>query len=83
VEAETTPPAGPETPTDSPLTMEQVLASPVYRNLMTAKLEVGDEAFPFELPRLASGTHEQTGETVRLADFAGKRPVALIFGSYT
>jgi hypothetical protein len=66
----------PETPADSPLTMEDVLASPVYGDLMTPKLAPGDPAFPFELPR-------DTGELVRLADFAGRMPVALVFGSYT
>jgi hypothetical protein len=69
--------APPETPSDSPLTMEQALASPVYRDLMTPKLAVGDPAFPFDLPRLDGG------ERVRLAAFAGRRPVALVFGSYT
>jgi len=64
------------TPSDSPLTMEDVMASPVYRDLMTPKLAVGDPAFPFELPR-------DTGETVRLADLIGVTPVALVFGSYT
>jgi hypothetical protein len=67
--------ATPATPNDSPLTVEDVMASPVYRDLMTPKLWVGDPAFLFELPR-------ETGETVRLADFAGT-PVALVFGSYT
>jgi hypothetical protein len=65
-----------QTPSDSPLTMEDVVASPVYRDLMTPKLSVGDPAFLFELPR-------EGGGTVRLADFVGRRPVALIFGSYT
>jgi hypothetical protein len=74
---------GPETPSDSPLTMEQALASPVYRDLMAPKLAVGDAAFPFELPLLDPDTHARTGETVRLADFVGRRPVALVFGSYT
>ena len=69
--------APPRTPADSPLTLEEAMASPVYRNLMAPALAVGDPAFPFELPRLdCSGT-------VRLADFAGERPVALVFGSYT
>jgi hypothetical protein len=68
--------ATPGTPSDSPLTMDDVMASPVYRDLMTPKLSVGDPAFLFELPR-------DTGETVRLADFAGVQPVALVFGSYT
>ncbi len=70
--------AAPETPSDSPLTMEDALASPVYRDLSTPKLAPGDPAFDFELPRL-----DVDGETVRLSDYAGRRPVALIFGSYT
>ena len=65
-----------DTPSDSPLTLEDVLASPLYRDLSTPKLARGDKAFDFELPR-------QHGGTVRLADHAGKRPVALVFGSYT
>ena len=39
---------------------------------------VGDKAADFELPLL--GDLERT---VRLSDFRDKRPVALIFGSYT
>jgi hypothetical protein len=70
---------GPETPPDSPLTLVDVMSSPAYRRLMTSQLAPGDPAFPFDLPLLdASG-----GERVRLADFAGERPVALVFGSYT
>jgi peroxiredoxin len=57
--------------------MEDVLASPTYRDLSTPRLTVGDPAFPFELPR------ESGDEIVRLADFAGAMPVALVFGSYT
>jgi hypothetical protein len=69
--------AGPATPDDSPLTLEDVTTSPVYRDLWTPKLAVGDPAFDFELPLLdGSGT-------VRLSSFAGERPVALVFGSYT
>jgi len=67
----------PETPADSPLTLGDVMSSPFYGNLMSPELALGDPAFPFELPLLdGSGS-------VRLADFAGQRPVALIFGSYT
>jgi hypothetical protein len=69
--------AGPETPSDSPLTMEQALASPLYRGLSVAKLAPGDPAYLFELPRLGAG------EPVSLADFVGTQPVALVFGSYT
>jgi hypothetical protein len=67
----------PETPADSPLTLEDVMSSPFYGRLMTPELAPGDRAYPFDLPLL-------DGEgRVRLADFAGERPVALIFGSYT
>lgn len=67
----------PETPADSPLTLETAMGSPVYQRLMAPELAPGDPAFPFELPLLDGGGR------VRLADFAGERPVALVFGSYT
>ncbi len=35
------------------------------------------------VPLLDAETHRPSGERVRLADFAGVRPVALVFGSYT
>ena len=73
----------PETPADSPLTLEQALASPLYRRLMTPELRPGDPAYPFELPLLDPETHRPSEERVRLTDFAGERPVALVFGSYT
>jgi peroxiredoxin len=38
----------------------------------------GDPASDFELPRL-----DAPGHTVRLSSFAGRCPVALVFGSYT
>lgn len=68
---------GPRTPPDSPLTLEQAMASPLYRTLMAPELAPGEPAFPFDLPLLDGGGR------VRLADFAGERPVALVFGSYT
>lgn len=71
----------PDTPTDSPLTIHDVMASPAHQDLSTPKLAVGDPAFPFTLPLLEG--HRQTGELVSLGDFAGNQPVALIFGSYT
>ena len=73
----------PATPADSPLTLDDVMSSPLYRDLMTPALAVGAPAFPFDLPRLDTETHRPNGERVRLGDFAGKRPVALVFGSYT
>ncbi len=39
---------------------------------------VGDQAPDFDLPRLAD-----TSNKVRLSGFRDKRPVGLIFGSYT
>jgi hypothetical protein len=71
----------PETPADSPLTMVDVMASPAHMDLSTPKLALGDPASPFTLPLLEG--HRQTGEAISLGDFAGQRPVALIFGSYT
>ena len=68
---------GPETPADSPLTLEDVMSSLSYRTLMTPQLAPGDPAFPFDLPLLDGAGR------VRLVEFAGVRPVALVFGSYT
>ena len=75
--------SAPETPADSPLTLEQAMSSPVYRNLMSPELGPGDPAFPFELALLDPETNRRSGERIRLADFAGEQPVALVFGSYT
>jgi hypothetical protein len=74
---------GPETPPDSPLTLQDVMSSPSYRRLMTPTLMPGDAAFQFDLRLLDPQTHSPSGERVRLGDFAGERPVALVFGSYT
>jgi hypothetical protein len=74
---------GPVTPADSPLTLDDVMASPVYRELMTPSLALGDPAVPLDLPLLDPDTRRPGGDRVRLADFAGERPVALVFGSYT
>jgi hypothetical protein len=66
----------PDTPSDSPLRMADVLSSGFYRELTSPKLVAGDSAALFELPT-------PDGRSVRLADFTGVSPVALIFGSYT
>ncbi len=71
----------PDTPADSPLRLQDVMASAQHQDLSTAKLAVGDPAVPFTLPVL--GASGPTGEQVSLADLVGVRPVALIFGSYT
>jgi Iodothyronine deiodinase len=61
----------------SPLTLDDVMASADYRNLMTAKVEVGDRAPDFELAGIDGAG------SVRLGALLAERPVALIFGSYT
>ena len=72
----------PETPADSPLTLDDVMSSPAHRRLMTPELAPGDLAFAFALSLLDPETHKPSGR-VRLEDYAGDRPVALVFGSYT
>ena len=69
--------SAPETPADSPLTFGDVMSSPVYGRLMTPELAPGDPAHQFDLPLLDGGGR------VRLADFAGAKLIALVFGSYT
>jgi len=64
-------------PKDSPLGLQDVMERPDYRDLMTPKIDVGDQAPDFELP-LVDGS-----ETVRLSGFGEGTPVALVFGSYT
>ena len=64
-------------PADSPLGLQDVLASEDYRDLMTAKVAVGDAAPDFELRRLGEGG------TVRLSSLVESQPAVLIFGSYT
>lgn len=48
--------------------------------LEATSVQVGDPAPEFDLPRLGG---PKAGERVRLSSHFGKRPVALIFGSYT
>jgi hypothetical protein len=74
-----------DTPADSPLTMRKLMRREDYRDLVTAKINRGQPAFDFELPQydLRDGAGMPTGATVRLSDFRGVQPVALIFGSYT
>ena len=66
-----------QAPPGSPLTLQDVLSSHDYRNLMTAKVAEGDPAPDFELPRVDGE------ETLRLSSLLDEHPVALIFGSYT
>ena len=83
-------PAGPptlglgrrSTPPGPPKTKEEVQASAQRQDLSTPKLQQGDPALDFTLPTL-DATHGLTTEKVQLSSFRSKRPVALIFGSYT
>jgi len=74
---------GPPTPSDSPLTLADVRASALYRDLTTADLVVGDPAAAFRLPALDPSRGKPSGEVVDLHRHLGSRPVVLIFGSYT
>jgi hypothetical protein len=68
-----------KTPTSAPTTRPTTMA------------KVGEEAPDFEQPRLEIGAADANGlakatiseQTVRLSSFRGKRPVVLIFSSYT
>jgi hypothetical protein len=50
---------------------------PMWGSARAGQLSVGDTAPDFSLP-LGDGSG-----TVRLSDFRGKKPVVLVFGSYT
>ena len=73
------------TPDDSPKTPMDIFSDPVHRALATADLAVGDRCFDFDLPLadFSDGVERRTNETFHLLGAAEKRPVALIFGSYT
>lgn len=66
------------TPDDSPLTYDDITASPAYTDLITPTVQVGDMAPAFRLQRV-----DEPGVTVSVSDVARNQPVALIFGSYT
>ncbi|HYX84616.1 MAG TPA: hypothetical protein VE777_06570 [Gaiellales bacterium] len=68
----------PRTPADSPLGLADINASAFYSDLSTPTVAVGDPAVPFRLPMLGPA-----GSQVDLGRHLGKRPVALVFGSYT
>jgi len=60
-----------------PKAVEEVAAAMA---LEAASAQMGDPAPDFSLPRLGG---PNAGEVVTLSSHFGKRPVALIFGSYT
>ena len=64
-------------PKDSPLTLQDILASEDYRDLSTPKVAEGDLAPDFQLPLIG-----REG-TARLSSLLEDKPVALVFGSYT
>jgi len=61
---------------------DAIKAAAWYQDLQTPKLGPGDPAADFALPVL-DANHGLTSQIVRLSDYAGQKPVALIFGSYT
>jgi len=63
-------------PKDSPLNLQDILASPDYRDLSTPRVAEGNAAPDFELPLVGGGT-------AHLSGLLRERPVALVFGSYT
>ena len=73
------------TPDDSPKTPMDVWADPKLTALSDPDLTTGDVAFDFELPVFdySDGVEKATDKTFHLASEAKKRPVALVFGSYT
>jgi hypothetical protein len=66
------------TPKDSPMTLADVMSDPGIRDLRTPKLSPGQLASDFGQRRF-----DNPEETVRLSQFKGTQPVALVFGSYT
>jgi hypothetical protein len=66
------------TPEDSPMTLSDVMSDPDIRDLRTPKLAPGEAAHDFTLRRL-----DDPQQPVQLSQFAGSKPVALVFGSYT
>ena len=73
------------TPADSPKTPADLMSDPLHRDLATAKLEVDDPAFDFELDvyDFSRGAKRSAARTFSLREASDQRPVALIFGSYT
>ena len=73
------------TPEDSPRTPLDILSDPQHIRLATADLKPGEVAYDFASPvyDFSDGTETATGDTFNLLAAARKRPVALIFGSYT
>jgi hypothetical protein len=66
------------TPEDSPMTLSDVMSDPGIRDLRTPNLAAGEAAYNFALRRL-----DDPQQPVRLSQFTGAKPVALVFGSYT
>ena len=60
-----------------PFAMYAMPFPPMWNRARAGTLAIGDMAPDFELPK-----HDKSGR-VRLSEFRGKRPVVLLFGSYT
>jgi hypothetical protein len=84
--------ADPDGPTISSANRQQLMdaiahpkaAAEIQRGfeLEAASVQEGQPAFDFTLPRLGAGGNEPQ-RSVTLSDHFGRRPVALVFGSYT
>ena len=61
---------------------DEIKAAAWYQDLQIPKVGPGDPAADFALAVL-DASHGLTDQVVRLSEYAGKKPVALIFGSYT
>jgi hypothetical protein len=70
---------------DTTLTMKQAMSSPQVVDLGTARVSMGDPAPTIVSPPfdVRDGTLRETGEIFDLQSHAGRRPVALVFGSFT
>ena len=73
------------TPEDSPKTPMDVMADPQHQALATASVSAGGQAYDFSSPiyDFSNGQKVITGRAFNLFEAARKKPVALIFGSYT
>lgn len=73
------------TPEDSPRTPMDVHADPRHKDLATANLNPGDQAYDFEsqVYDYTTGREVATSARFRLLVAAKEKPVALVFGSYT
>ncbi len=73
------------TPSDSPMTRDDWVASERNQRLSTPDAAAGDPAPDFDLPvyDFSTGERVESEERFHLQSVAANTPVALVFGSYT